>query len=267
MSGLVWLNGSLQAAEAVGITVSDRGFLLGDGVFETLRWRGGAVVRLEAHLARLVRGAAVLGLPLPPAATLAAALADTAAANGLVDGALRLTVSAGPGARGLPRPATPTPTVLVTAAPSGPALAPARVLIATITRRNEHSPLSGIKSLAYLDQILARNEAVTRGADDALLLNTVGHVACATAATLFAVLDGALVTPPLASGALPGTRRAAVLAALGGEERILAPSDLRRATELFLTSSLMVRPVVAVNGQTVGEGRPGPVAVAALSQA
>ncbi|MEC4593743.1 MULTISPECIES: aminotransferase class IV [Nitrospirillum] len=264
MTGLVWLNGALLPAASAGIGVADRGFLLGDGLFETVCWRDGAVVRLDAHLARLARGATVLGLPLPPLATLAAALADTAVANDLKDGSLRLTVSAGPGARGLPRPAVPVPTLLVTAAPGGTPLPPARVVTATVTRRNEHSPLSRVKCLNYLDQILARNEATARGADDAVLLNTAGQVACATAATLFAMVDGALVTPPLPSGALPGTRRAAVLAALGGEERTLAPADLRRATEVFFTSSLMVRPVVALDGQVVGDGRPGAMAAAAV---
>ncbi|WP_044561075.1 aminotransferase class IV [Azospirillum sp. B4] len=261
---LVWLNGVLRPAAAAGVGVADRGLLLGDGVFETLCWRAGTVVRLDAHLARLSVGAALLGLPLPPMADLAAALADTATANGLKDGSLRLTVTAGPGTRGLPRPAALVPTVLVTAVPAGPSLGAARVVVAGVTRRNEHSPLSRVKCLSYLDQILARNEAAAQGADDALLLNTAGQVACATAATLFAVVDGALVTPPLGAGALPGTRRAAVLAALGGEERALLPDDVARATELFLTSSLMVRPVVAVDGRLVGDGRPGAMAAAAL---
>ncbi|MDE1148406.1 MAG: aminotransferase class IV [Azospirillaceae bacterium] len=254
---LVWLNGTLRPAASAGIAFNDRGFLLGDGLFETLCWRDGAVVRLDAHLARLRDGAAVLGLPLPPMAELAAALADTAAANDLADGALRLTVSAGLGPRGLPRPNPPTPTILVTAAPAGAVLPPARVVVATVTRRNEHSPLSRVKSLNYLDQILARRQAAAEGADDAVLLNTAGRVAGATAATLFAVLDGALVTPPLADGVLPGTRRAAVMDQLGGVERSLLPADLVRATELFLTSSLMVRPVVAMDGRPVGDGRPG----------
>ncbi|MBB6253970.1 aminotransferase class IV [Nitrospirillum iridis] len=262
---LVWLNGALRPADAAGIDVADRGFLLGDGLFETLCWRDGAVVRLDAHLARLAAGAAVLDLPLPPMAVLAAGLADTAVANGLTNGSLRLTVSAGVGARGLARPAQPQPTVLVTAAAPGAPMGPAKLVVAATTRRNEHSPLSGIKCLNYLDHILARNEAAARGADDAVLLNTEGRVACATAATLFAVVDGALVTPPLAAGALPGTRRAAVLAALGGEERGLDPADLRRATEMFLTSSLMVRSISRLDGMPVGDGRCGPVAAAAVA--
>ncbi|WP_040845960.1 aminotransferase class IV, partial [Nitrospirillum viridazoti] len=150
------------------------------------------------------------------------------------------------------------------AAPAGTPLPPARVVTATVTRRNEHSPLSGVKSLNYLDQILARNEAAARGADDAVLLNIAGQVACATAATLFAMVDGALVTPRLCPAPLPGTRRAAVLAALGGEERTLVPADLSCATEVFFTSSLMVRPVVTLDGQAVGDGRPGAMTAAAL---
>lgn len=270
MSGRLWLNGALLERADVRIDPADRGLLLADGLFETLAVRAGAVVRLQAHLDRLAAGAAVLGLPLPYGRdALADALADTARANAVSDGALRLTLTAGVGPRGLPRPDPLAPTVLITAAASPPVatpLPPARLRIATLTRRNEHSPLSRVKSLAYLDQILARREAAAQGDDDALLLNTASALACASAATLFVVLaDGALVTPPLADGALPGTRRAAVLAALDGREATLRPVDLWTAREVFLTSSLMVRPVCAVDGRPVGTDCPGPATLAAAA--
>lgn len=262
---VIWLNGTLLPAAEVRLDPADRGLLLGDGLFETLLLRGGDVVRLDAHLARLAQGAAVLGLPLPPDRdTLAAALRATATANGLDGGrpnggSLRLTLTAGPAPRGLPRPASPAPTLMITASPPAPPPPPARVLIATVTRRNEQSPLSRVKSLNYLDQILARNQAQAAGLDDALLRNGRGDVVCASAANLFVVLaDGRLVTPPLADGALPGTRRAAALAALGATELSLRPADLPTAREVFLTSSLSVRAVVAVDGHAIGDGAPGP---------
>lgn len=243
------LNGALLKAADARIAPGDRGFTLGDGLFETLRVRDGAILRLPAHLARLARGAEVLGLPLP-ATGLADALEATRAANGLSDGVLRLTVTRGEGPRGVLPPARPTPTVLVTAAPMAPPAPPARLVIASGTRRNERSPLSGVKSLNYLDNILARQEAAAAGADDAILLNTRDRVAETSIANVFAVIDGRLVTPPLADGALPGVMRAAVLA-LEGEARALTADDLDRATEIFLTSSLGLRPVAALAGRVL----------------
>ncbi|MFG1419733.1 aminotransferase class IV [Xanthobacter sp. V0B-10] len=237
----LYLNGALMEAGEAHIAPGDRGFTLGDGLFETLRVRGGFLRRLPAHLARLTRGAAVLGLPLP-ALDFGAALEQVRAANALDDGVLRLTVTRGSGPRGVLPPAEPHPTVLITAAPMAPPPPPARLIIASVTRRNERSPLSQVKSLNYLDNILARQEAARAGADDALLLNTRERLAESTIANLFAVIDGRLVTPPVSEGALPGVMRAAVKAQ-GAEERPLTPDDLAQAEEIFLTSSLGIRPV------------------------
>ena len=246
---MLWLGDRLTAEEAARISPLDRGFTLGDGLFETLRLSGGAVLRLEAHLARLAAGARVLGLPMP-SLDLGAALAATAQANGLLDGVLRLTLTRGTGPRGVLPPAAPSPTLVITAAPAGPTLPPARLVIAETTRRNELSPLAQVKSLNYLDGILARQEAARRGADDALLLNTKARVAETTIANLFALIDGALVTPPLADGVLPGVMRAAVMAE-GAEERPLGAFDLERAGEIFLTSALGIRNVSAIEGRAL----------------
>ncbi|MBB6305860.1 aminotransferase class IV [Xanthobacter tagetidis] len=246
---MLWLGDRLTAEEAARISPLDRGFTLGDGLFETLRLSGGAVLRLEAHLARLAAGARVLGLPMP-SLDLGAALAATAQANGLLDGVLRLTLTRGTGPRGVLPPAAPSPTLVIAAAPAGPALPPARLVIAETTRRNELSPLAQVKSLNYLDGILARQEAARRGADDAVLLNTKERVAETTIANLFALIDGALVTPPLADGVLPGVMRAAVMAE-GAEERPLGAFDLERAGEIFLTSALGIRSVSAIEGRAL----------------
>lgn len=245
----VMLNGVLHAEDEARIAPGDRGFTLGDGLFETMRVKGGVIAREAAHLARLAAGARVIGLALPPL-DLPGLAGQLLEANGLEDAVLRLTVSRGAGPRGVLPPAEPRPTVLLTAAPLGAPMPPARLVIARGTRRNERSPLCGIKSLNYLDNILARQEAAAAGADDGLLLNTRDLVAETSIANLFAVLEGELVTPPLADGALPGVMRADILA-LGARERSLSEADLRGAQEIFLSSSLGLRPVREVEGRAL----------------
>lgn len=246
----IWLNGAILDADSAAISPTDRGFTLGDGVFETMQARNGAPLRLDAHLARLRRGAGLIGLPLPRL-DYAGALLATLEANGLRDAALRLTLSRGPAPRGVLPPAEPTPTVLISAGPL-PDLTPVRLVLAKVTRRNEFSPLSCIKSLNYLDSILARQEAAARGADDALMLNTQGRIAETTMANVFLVLNGNLVTPPLSDGALPGIMRAEVLKA-GAVEQAILPADIARAREIFITTSLGIRSVDEVEGRPLGD--------------
>lgn len=245
----VFLNGALVADDEARIAPSDRGFTLGDGLFETLKVKAGVPMRLSAHLARLARGAQVIGLKLPTL-DFAAILAQTLAANAIADGSARITVTRGSGPRGVLPPAAPAPTVLVTCAPAAPPAGPARLVIARSTRRNEFSPLASIKSLNYLDNILARQEATARGADDGILLNTQGRVTETSIANLFALVDGRLVTPPVSEGVLPGVMRAEVLAH-GVEEAPLTEDDLARASEIFLTSSLGIRKVAGLEGRTL----------------
>ncbi|MQP65152.1 2-keto-4-methylthiobutyrate aminotransferase [Niveispirillum sp. SYP-B3756] len=245
----IWLNGEFLPADKPALLASDRGLTLGDGLFETIAVKAGAPLRLEAHFQRLRSGADFLGLSVPLADNvLADAVAGIAGANGLPDAAVRLTLTAGPAPRGLPRSATLAPTLLLTVGPLPGDLPPARLIIATRTCRNEHSPLSRLKTLNYLDSIVARNEAQARGADDAILLNSRGQVAEASAANLFVRLDGHWLTPPVTDGALPGTMRAALLKAWGAGERSLLPVDLDRAEEMVLTTALGIRPVSAVSG-------------------
>lgn len=247
----LWLDGRIVEADAAALSPLDRGFLLGDGLFETILVKDGRGQRLDAHLARLERGAEVLGLPLPDHA-FGAAISKTMDANRLSDGVARLTVSRGPGPRGVLPPEDPRPTALITASPLPGQRPPAHCIVARSTRRNEHSPLSRVKSLNYLDNILARQEAAARGADEAVLLNTVGRLAEATIANLFIAVDGRVCTPRLADGALPGVMRAE-LVALGAEERPLMPLDLARAEEAFLSSSIGLRAVASVDGLEIGD--------------
>ncbi|QCO18701.1 2-keto-4-methylthiobutyrate aminotransferase (plasmid) [Azospirillum brasilense] len=266
---VVWLNGRLLPAEEARIDPADRGFTLGDGLFETIRVAGGTARHLGRHLDRLADGAALLGLPLPHGAT---ALADAAAAliaaqdqaDGGVEGVLRITLTRGTGARGVLPPADAVPTLLMTLAPAPPPAGPVEAAIARSTRRNEHSPLSRVKSLNYLDSILARREAATRGAGEALLLNGAGRLAESSVANLFVVRDGRLLTPPVAEGALPGIRRALILERSDAGEAPLDVADLLGAEEAFLTNSLGLRPLLRVDGQAIGAGTVGPVTAALL---
>lgn len=242
---VVWLDGALCPAAEARVDPADRGFTLGDGLFETIAVRDGAGLRLAAHFARLRTGADLLGLPVTLSDdALAEAVTATAAGNGLRDAAVRLTLSAGAGPRGLPRPDPVRPTLLLTAAPLPPQQPAARLIVARGTCRNERSPLSRIKSMNYLDSILARREAAAAGADDAVMLNTQGRVAEATAANLFLQLDCGWVTPPVEEGALPGVMRAAMIVAWEAAERPVTVDDLRRADSIMLTTALGLREAV-----------------------
>ena len=264
------LNGQLLTLAEARIDPAERGWTLADGCFETLRVVDGAALRLDAHLDRLGRGLALLGIAAPDRAGVAPALGWLLDTVGRRDGVARLQVTRGVAARRglLPETAGPA-TVLLTLAPAvvWPAdPAPRRAIIATVTRRNEWSPLSQVKALAnYPDALLALAQAQRRGADEAILLNTRGDLACASVANLWLARSGTLLTPPLASGATAGVVRAALLAAaprlgLRAQETPLTPDDLWAADEALLTNSVRgVQALVAVDGRLIGDGQPGPL--------
>lgn len=244
---------------SAGVPFDDRGLLLGDGLFETILVRQGAPVWWEGHLGRLIRGCEVLGLPAPDqqAARREAEIALAESGLGAARAALRLTWTAGSGGRGLERPAAPTPRLIVTVAPAPKPEGPARLILAR-TRRNDGSVTSRLKTLAYLDNVLARREAAAAGADEALMLNGRGEVACASAANLFWLSGGRIYTPALECGVLEGLARQAVIAAaqrMGGPVREVRarPEELRSADAIFLTNSLIgVRPVSAFDSAPCG---------------
>ena len=252
------LNGKIVDADTARIDPSDRGLTLGDGLFETIALRKGKPRRLPAHLARLRASGTALGIPLAyDDARMESLIAEVAAANGLSEGILRITLTRGPGARGLALPTKPHPTLLITAAEAPPPAEPARVIIAVSTRRNEFSPLSRMKTLNYMDNVIARDEARQAGADDALLLNTQGRVAESTVANIFLLVNGGLITPPVADGALPGVARADVIRLTRAEEQPVTVEILAKASEVFLSNALGVRPVIQIGETTVGDGEPG----------
>lgn len=265
---IVWHQGALRPVEAVRIDPSDRGFLLADGVFETMRARDGRILRLARHWARLAKGAQLLDIPLPlDESGLAAAAHELLLINGFARGeaALRLTLTRGPGPRGLAPPDRPTPTLLLAAFPMPEPAPPARAVLVKGVRRNELSPSSRIKSMAYLDQLLALREAVGGGGDEAFLCNTAGRLACAAAANLFLVVEGRIWTPSVGEGALPGVARAVLLERARSEGWLAVEAEVPRhllaqAEEIFTTNALHgIRPVVSVDGRPLAGPCPGPV--------
>ena len=252
----VWLNGRVLPADAAHIAPTDRGFTLGDGVFETVCVTEGRIRHLDRHLRRLRTGLTTLGLPLAlDDAELVDAITRTVQANALGSAAVRLTVSRGPGARGALPPSVPAPTVLVMAGSLSSSAAPASAITCTVTRRNEMSPLSRIKSVNFLDNVLARQEAAARNADEALLLNTQGRLAEASAANVFVLRGNILLTPPVADGALPGIMREILIECCGAAEAPLSVRDVFAADSSFLSNCLGLRPLLSLDGQPLRTNR------------
>ena len=266
---LLWVDGRRADASRPAVSVYDRGFTLADGLFETMRAYHGTVFRVDRHLDRLAAGAAVLGIAVPQHIpdTIAAA-AGTLRDLAWPDAALRLTLSRGVGPRGLAfNPHADPVTVLTVHAlpPREPLLARAVRIRTAVGRRNEFAPTAGVKTLAYTDAVVAFAQAHTAGADDALFLDTAGHLSEATASNLFLVSGSALRTPPLDCGVLPGITRAVILElastiGLHAREEVLLPHDLAAADEAFLTGSISeLSPIARADDRTMPNGAPGPV--------
>ncbi|MBT3321776.1 MAG: hypothetical protein HN392_05770 [Anaerolineae bacterium] len=265
----LWVNGELAPHDSALLNPRDRGFTLGDGIFETIRVRQGEIIRIEQHLARLRKGAKTIGLSLPwTDSEIQQAIQETLLANQLKNAYLRLTLSRGvPTQRGLlPDEKNSRPSFIIQAESfmGYPKELYQRGMHAVTSsiRRNEYSPLANIKSLNYLDNILARREAEKKGADEAILLNTRGNIACASVANIFFVKGKTLLTPPFSEGALPGTVREYLINQIAPQygydiiERVIAHEELTEMDESFLTNALMgVMPLVSIDGKTFGEGK------------
>jgi branched-chain amino acid aminotransferase len=267
MLPIVLVNGELSSADALAISARDRGLTLADGLFETMRVRGGVVFRLDRHLSRLSDGLRVMQIPEPP--QLRAWLQQAITHAGAADASVRLTVTRGPAAGGLAPPVDAHPTTAITVGPmpkvDGDVYRSGLRAMVASGRRNPMSMSAGLKTLAYTDSVLAWLEAHRAGADEALLLDTDGHCSEATASNLFVYCGGTLLTPPVTCAALPGITRAAILelsASLNipAQERPIVVDELHGADEVFLTSSLRgIAPVRAIDGRPVGAGAVGVV--------
>jgi branched-chain amino acid aminotransferase len=257
----VWLNGRLVDEAVATVSTTDHGLLVGDGVFETLRCYAGRPFALESHLDRLDAGAKALRLEPPTREVLAEAAHAVVEANELADARMRITLTSGPGPPGLLRGAGEL-TVLVTAQPLTPWPATATAVVSAL-RRDERSPLAGVKTIALVESVMALTDARAQGAAEAILLNGRGDVCEATTANVFLVRGGCVETPSLASGCLAGITRDCVLglcAGLGlrGQEVELPTAALQEADELFFTSSTReIQPLVQLDGRRVGSGEPG----------
>jgi branched-chain amino acid aminotransferase len=247
----------------------DRGFTLADGLFETMVASGDRIFRPNDHMLRLQRGADVLYIRLPPVEDLMDAVYESLRRNGLSHSVVRLTVTRGidPG-RGLDvTPDIATSVVIRVATWHGPldSLPQGRSLLLSHIPRNNLSPLAGIKSLSYVEGVLARLEARRSGADDALVCNMHGFLTGATSSNIFVMIDGKLLTPSEGDGILPGMARRTVLEeakriGIFVEERSLTSDSIAGADEVFLTNVVAgVVPVVSLFGSPVGLGVSGTV--------
>lgn len=267
----VHLNGRLVPEDEARVSVFDRGFLYGDGIFESMRASGGVVFRQERHLQRLRRSAHAIGLDLAPVFPgLGAAVGGLLDANRLREARIRITVSRGAGRPGEYVEASGPATVVISAAPFealDPELYRTGVRVA-IPGRRQIPPETldpAIKSTSRLGSVLARREARDRGAIEAVLLDAAGHLTEGTVSNFFLVVGSRLLTSPTPAGGLPGITREAVIerARAAGIEvsEVHLPADLLgEAQEAFLTNtSWEVLPVVQVDDRRIGQGIPGPI--------
>jgi branched-chain amino acid aminotransferase len=271
MTPKVYINGKVFEKADAKISVYDHGLLYGDGVFEGIRVYSGKVFRMREHLDRLYESARSIKLEIPMSREqMADAVNSTVAAAGCVDGYIRLVITRGSGYLGLdPRKATNPQIIIIV---DEIALYPRELyenglnIVTVSTIRNHPSALSPrIKSLNYLNNILAQIEAVQSGCFEALMLNHKGEVAECTGDNVFVAKKGALRTPPLDAGILEGITREAVIglartANIPVQETALTLHDIYTADEVFLTGTAAeVVPVVQCDGRSIGTGKPGPI--------
>jgi branched-chain amino acid aminotransferase len=267
----VYINGKYRDEADATISVFDHGLLYGDGIFEGIRAYNGRVFKLKEHIDRLFYSAKAILLQIPLThAEMMKAVVDTCRQNDVRDGYIRLVVTRGAGTLGLNPNRCKDPSVIIIAGKIQ--LYPAELyqkgmdIITVPTVRNLHSALNpAIKSLNYLNNILAKIEANNAGCEEAVMLNAQGFVAECTGDNLFIVKENRLMTPPLTAGALYGITRAVVLdlatkLGLVAAETDLTRYDLFNADECFLTGTgAELVPVVRIDGRVIGHGKPGPI--------
>lgn len=265
----IYINGKYFSERDAKVSVFDHGLLYGDGIFEGIRIYNGRVFKLKEHIDRLFCSAKAILLEIPMShAALMQATVETCRANKLREGYIRLVVTRGVGTLGLNPRSCKNPSVIIIAGKiqvyPQELYARGMDIVTVPTVRNLHSAVNpAVKSLNYLNNILAKIEANNAGVEEAVMLNAEGFVAECTADNLFIIKAGALFTPPLSAGALYGITRGTVmdLAAQSGmkvSEPNLTRYDLFNADECFLTGTgAEIMPVVKIDGRVIGSGKPG----------
>jgi len=266
--GLVYVSGAWRTAAEASVSVFDHGLLYGDGVFEGIRAYNGRVFKLERHIDRLFDSAKAIRLEIPHShADVCELVVETCRRNAIADGYIRLVVTRGPGDLGIDPRKCPRAELIVIARQFtmyAAAAAGIRIVTSTFRRNAPDATSPSIKSLNYLNNILARLEANDRGADEALMLDAQGYVAEATVDNFFIVNERALLTPPTATN-LKGVTRETLLeiaATLGikAEEKAFTLFDVWTSKEAFICGTgAEVVPVLSVDGRTIGDGGIGAV--------
>jgi branched-chain amino acid aminotransferase len=260
---LIWLNGSLVEESRAAISVLDHGLTVGDGVFETAKTVHGVPFALTRHLERLARSAKGLKLPPPDLDEVRKGCEAVTGADPLPFGRLRITYTGGRGPLGSDRGDAP-PTLVIAQSAATPRPDTTSVITVDWTR-NEHSPVAGLKTTSYAENVLALAAAHSMDATEALFANNAGNLCEGTGSNVFVVVDGKLLTPTLNCGPLAGITRALVIDWCGAEETELPFEVLDDAEEVFLTSSMRdVQAVTRLGGRHLGEA-PGPVTRRAMA--
>jgi len=253
---MIYLNNQIISKSDARIHFMDRGFLLGDGLFETIRCEHGKLINFLPHWQRLNDGLEFCQIPCPITENQLRSICEqTLSANQLENSiaSLRITLTRGPTSRGINLPTAPKPTLMVKCDPLPKNIADPISVCTTNYMRNEKSPLCRFKTLNYLEPILARQQAKQNGYDDALLINTKEEVICGTVANLFIVENKTLYTPPLSSGPLPGTTRQQIIDLakkinIPFKEKPLTQTNLPTIKEAFFTNSLIgIQPIHKIN--------------------
>ena len=274
----IYIDGKFYSEANAKVSVFDHGLLYGDGIFEGIRFYNGRVFRLEEHLDRLWDSARSICLEIPMSKReMTEALLETIRENDLREGYIRLVVTRGVGTLGLNPTQCKRPSVIIITAQI--ALYPESVyqngltVVTCATRRTSPGALNpAVKSLNYLNNVMARIEANLASADEALMLNDAGNVAECTADNVFVIKRGQIFTPPITAGALRGITRAVVfeIAAEVGikiTETDITRHDVFTADECFLTGTAAeVVPVIKADGRLIGNGKPGPISVRIIAR-
>ena len=273
----IWLDGEIVEEAEAKISVFDHGLLYGDGIFEGIRFYEGRVFRLEEHIDRLFLSAKALLLKMPwTHGEICEAILETIRANGLTDGYIRLVVTRGTGDLGLNPYLCPRPSMFVIA--SAITLYPAEFyengleVVTCSTRRPTPASLSPqVKSLNYLNNVMAKVEALKAGAKEGLMLNEQGYVAECTGDNVFVVKKGEVLTPPVSDGSLDGITRQVIFdlceeLEISIRESSLTRYDIYTADEAFLTGTAAETiPMVKLDEREIGDGKPGPVSLRVIA--